>query len=158
MGALISFKLAQFLYQQSGLCPQLILISAHRDLYLPDQYPIVHTLPECEFVERVRSLNGIPDEFWQQEELKQLILLVLWVDFAVCETYHYILQDPLLYPISAFGGLQHSEVSRDELMDWKRETCHTFKLRMLPGYHFFLKHAYTQFIQTIKEDLIELYV
>src|SRR5205814_4666171 len=98
MGALVSFELARYLRRQHGLSPVHLFVSGRRAPQLSDPDPPIHPLPEAEFLEELRSLKGTPEEVLQNTELLQLLLPLLRADFAVCETYAYAPETPLLCP------------------------------------------------------------
>lgn len=153
MGALISFALAHQLRRQYSLDPVQLLVSGHRAPQIPDPDPPIHQLPESEFVEELRRLNGTPDSVLQNAELMQLVLPVLRADFALLETYVYSTEAPLDCPISAFGGLQDGEVSYDDLAAWREQTNSSFTLSMFPGNHFFLQSARSLILSAVSQDL-----
>ena len=84
----------------------------------------------------------------------ELFSPILRADFELCETYTFREDEPLDVPISAFGGLEDPDVSRDDLMAWKEHTRGPFKLRMFPGGHFFLNGARQQLVHAVSEDLM----
>ncbi len=153
MGALISFELARFLRRHHGLSPVHLCASAHRAPQLPDRGPMLHALPEPEFWEELRRLNGTPPEVLRHDELRALIQPLLRADFSVCETYAYAEDAPLACPILALGGLQDSDVTRDDLAPWRAQTEGAFAVRMLPGDHFFINTARQLLLQTLARDL-----
>src|SRR4029077_857524 len=89
-------------------------------------------LPAKEFLAEVRRLNGIRKEVLEHEELLEIVIPLLRADFALYETYVYSAEPPLNCPISAFGGLQDSKVTRSDLEAWRDQTTGAFSLRMLP--------------------------
>src|SRR5207244_548641 len=95
MGALISFELARQLRRQNDPQPVHLLISSCYAPHIPDPNPPIHALPESEFVEALRHLDGTPQEVLQDPELMQLVLPTLRADFALCETYVYTPEAPL---------------------------------------------------------------
>jgi medium-chain acyl-[acyl-carrier-protein] hydrolase len=107
-------------------------------------------------VSKLRSLSGTPEGVLRDPELMQLFLPILRADFAIVETYTYNAGEKLACPISAFGGLQDSETSREEIAAWHEQTSGSFELRMLPGDHFFLHSARAQILQYIAQDLLAL--
>jgi surfactin synthase thioesterase subunit len=52
--------------------------------------------------------------------------------------------------------LQDEEVGREELEGWKEQTTGRFKLRMMPGNHFFLNDVQQPLLRSIAEDLSPL--
>jgi len=82
----------------------------------------------------------------------------LRADFSVVETYVYRPDVPLDCPLTAFGGLRDSEVSREQVEAWREQTTSEFALRMLPGGHFFLNDAQSQtlLLSAIARELHQL--
>lgn len=154
MGSLISFELARHLYQ-AGYGSNLVhlFVSAHRAPQLPDPHPPIHHLPEEGFIDELRQLNGTPESVLQNQELRALLLPLLRADFTLCETYTYAEGEPFSCPITAFGGLHDTKISRDELSGWREHTTSTFKLRFLPGDHFFIQTEQRLILQSITQDL-----
>jgi len=156
MGALISFELARQLRRQHVPGPIALFVSAHRAPQRPAPSPPIHSLPQDKFVEALRRLNGTPEAVLQDAELMQLLLPTLRADFAVCETYTYMPEVPLECPILAFGGLQDREVSQDDLAAWCDQTHRAFKLRMIPGDHFFLHSARASLAYAVAAAMLNL--
>ena len=141
MGALVSFELARLLHKEYKCSPSHLFVSGRRAPQVPDPDPPIHTLPNSEFLQELRRLNGTPEAVLQNDELMQLLLPTLRADFAVLETYVYTPQPLLDYPITAFGGLQDPEVCCEVLEAWRDQTRAAFSLHKFPGDHFFLHTA-----------------
>jgi medium-chain acyl-[acyl-carrier-protein] hydrolase len=86
----------------------------------------------------------------------ELLLPLLRADFALHETWDFRPEEPLAIGISAFGGVADPEVTREDLEDWRGETRGRFRLRMLPGDHFFLHSERALLIEAVARDLSEL--
>lgn len=157
MGALIGFELARQLRRWNEPGPTHLFVSGHRAPQLRDPDPPIHQLPEPAFVEELRRLNGTPEEVLADTELMQLVMPALRGDFAVCETYRYLEDDPVECPISAFGGVGDARVGHADLAAWRSQTSGAFVQRMLPGTHFFLHGARDLLLHAIFEDLSWLF-
>jgi medium-chain acyl-[acyl-carrier-protein] hydrolase len=155
MGALISFELARQL-RPYGQTPAHLFVSGRRAPHLPDIDPPIYHLPQPEFIEELRRLQGTPEAVLQSAELMALILPCLRADFAVCETYAHAESAALDCPISAFGGTADPKVSRADLDAWRNHTQGAFSLRMFAGDHFFLHSARANLLQAIRGDLTEV--
>lgn len=153
MGALICFELARYLRRQYGLTPAHLIVSGHRAPQVPDADSPFHTLPEPDFIEKLRDLNGTSAEVLADPELLSLLLPTLRADFELCETYAYQSEAPLECPITAFNGLQDKNVSREEANAWSEQTKATFKLRMFPGDHFYLKTHQPLVLRMLTQEL-----
>lgn len=141
MGGLLAFELARTLRRQGGPAPLHLFVSACRAPQLPRVEPPAHRLPDAAFIERLRSLGGTPEAMLANPELMELFLPTLRADFAVSETYGCAPEPPLDCPITAFGGIDDLQVSRQDLAAWRTQTGGPFQVRMLPGAHFFLTGA-----------------
>ena len=87
----------------------------------------------------LRRLDGTPLEALEHPELMQVMMPLLRADFALVDTYEYRPKPPLECGITAYGGLQDQEVTRDDLAAWQSQTRSAFRLQMLPGGHFFVQ-------------------
>ena len=153
MGGLVSFELARLLRKNYGKSPVHLFVSGYPAPQVPAPDPPIHALPEPEFLEELRRLNGTPEAVLENTELMQLLLPAIRADFAVIETYAYTPESSLDCPITAFGGLQDREVSYDNLKVWQEQTNAAFSLHMLPGDHFFLQSAQALLLQSLSQEL-----
>lgn len=156
MGALVSFELARSLRRENHVTGPLHLIaSAHRAPHIPNTSPLIYQLPETQFLEELRRVNGTPEEVLQNRELLQLLLPLLRADFELCETYTYKQEQPLNCSISAFGGLQDQEITYESMQAWNIHTSKSFIIRFFAGDHFFLNGNQTDLLTAISQDLHE---
>lgn len=154
MGAILSFELSRLLRSRCGIEPVHLFVSARRAPQLPDTARPTYNLPEPEFIEDVRRLNGTPREVLEHSELMQLLLPLLRADFAVCQTYTYIPGQPLECPLTALGGLQDIDVSREHLEAWRGQTRGRFSLRILSGDHFFINKSQSLVLRIVAQELL----
>ena len=156
MGALLSFEVARQLRRQCSQQPSHLFVSGRRAPQVPDNDPPTNALPESDFVAELRRLNGTPKEVLEHEELLQFMLPILRADFEVNETYEYAPESPLSCPITACGGLNDTDVRREDLDAWREQTNGSFVLRMFPGDHFFLNAYQPLFLRSLSYDLHHL--
>ena len=156
MGGMISFELSRELRRRGKTLPLHIFTSGRRAPQVPAREEPIHDLPEPEFIIKLRELNGTPEEVLQHAELMKLLVPILRADFSVNETYEYTQEEPFDLGISAFGGLGDVEVTKDDLELWRTQTRGRFRLRMLPGDHFFLHSAKDLMTEAIARDLAEI--
>lgn len=156
MGGMISFELSRELRRRDRTPPLHIFVSGRRAPQVPAREEPIHDLPEPEFIVKLRELNGTPEEVLQHAELMKLLVPILRADFAVNETYTYTQEEPFDIGISAFGGLGDDEVTKEDLELWRSQTRGRFRLRMLPGDHFFLHSGKDLLTEAIARDLAEV--
>jgi len=156
MGALISFELARYLRRMGLPMPEKLFLSGHSAPHLPRTEKPIHNLPDKQFLEEIKTLNGTPDEVLKNGELMQLLVPVLKADFQVCETYSFRPEQPLKCPITAFGGEEDKSVGHQRLEEWKEHTESDFKLYILPGDHFFIQKSQYQLLQILFKETQQL--
>lgn len=154
MGALIGLEIARKLRREHQLEPVHLLVSARRAPQLPPDHTGDYKLPHDELIERLREMNGTPAEVLEHPELMELMLPLLRADFELNETYEPTEHPPLECPVTAFGGLEDTEVPKETLEAWSDVSAGPFKLRMFPGDHFYLNQHQKVLIQAITEELL----
>jgi medium-chain acyl-[acyl-carrier-protein] hydrolase len=155
LGALVGFELARRLRREIGVEPERLFVSGRRAPQIPSSEPVTYDLPEQEFKDELRRLNGTHSEVLEHDELMELMLPLLRADFEVCDTYRYETGPRLSCPITALGGLDDEAVPRANIAAWAEQTDGPFRLRMLPGDHFFLHSAEATLLQVVARELHE---
>lgn len=153
MGALISFDLARRLRSTQGIAPVGLFVSGCRAPHLKRKRPPTYDLPESEFMNELRALNGTPRELLDSPDLMRVLLPLLRADFEASETYSYEAGAPLECPINAFGGTEDPEVERREIREWCEHTTDAFSLKMFSGDHFFLHSARPLLLSALAQQL-----
>jgi medium-chain acyl-[acyl-carrier-protein] hydrolase len=139
-GALVAFDLAHEL-SLLGRPPAHLFISAQRGPRLPYAGRPIFALPDGEFLAGVLARdNRIPQQILEQQDLMAVLLGMLRADFTLSEDYRYRAATPLACPITAFGGLQDSEVSHQQLEAWSAETA---------GGHFFWQSKQAELLSLV---------
>lgn len=142
MGAWVCFELARYCRRENEEQPIHLFVSGRRAPQLPDTSPLLQQLSDSDLVEEIRRrYDGIPKAVLDEPELLKLLLPALRADLAILETYQYAAEPPLACPISCFGGINDSQVSRSDLTSWGHQTTSSFKLQMLPGNHYYLQQS-----------------
>lgn len=154
MGALISYELAHLLRKDKAAVPAYLFVSGHRAPRFKSRESVTYSLPDGEFFDELRRLNGTPKQVLEHSELMAFIGPLLRADFEICGTYLYSQKSPLECPITAFGGISDNELPREKIEAWREYTSGPFSMRMLPGDHFFLHTAQPEMILTIARQLL----
>jgi medium-chain acyl-[acyl-carrier-protein] hydrolase len=153
MGAVIGFELARRLLREGGPLPRHLSVSGRSAPQFIDTGKKLYALPDDELIEELRGLNGTPPELLAHPELMELMLPLLRADFAVCQKYTHSPEPKLPVPITAFGGLQDTNVPREELEGWREQTTAAFKARLLPGDHFFVNTMRPTLLRALTQEL-----
>jgi len=153
MGATISFELAHKLYVERGLHPVHMFVSGRRAPQIPDDEPPTFNLPDHEFVEELRRLEGTSPAILCNRELLEVLLPLLRADFELIQAYQYRARSRLECPIMAMGGLADKDVSQEQLEAWRKQSTGQFNIHMFPGNHFFLHEEEKKILQIIERQL-----
>jgi medium-chain acyl-[acyl-carrier-protein] hydrolase len=156
MGALISFELARHLRRLNKPIPAYLFISGRPAPQILLNNPPTFDLPDPEFIEELRQIQGTPESVLQNPELMALFLPLLRADFELCQTYQYKNELPLDCPFFVFGGLTDPDISQESLVSWRAQTTCPMQLQMFPGDHFFILNAQQKILQIISQQLNQL--
>lgn len=140
MGALISFELSRALRATGRKTPLRLFASGMRAPHLRSGYQI-HDLPDKQFVEALRSLNGTPAEVLGDNSLLDMFLPLLRADLRLAETYQFMPEPPLQHPITVFSGINDVTAPPERLNEWQRHTRSSCTVRLLDGDHFFIQQS-----------------
>lgn len=144
MGSAIAYELCHRLRRDGRPEPQVLIASGRRAPHLQGEDKADYLLPDDAFIERLRDMQGTPEEVLANKELMALMLPMLRADFELIDTHASTSYPPLDLPIVALGGDRDDEVPREELEAWSELTDGQFTMRMFSGGHFFLQEAGTR--------------
>jgi medium-chain acyl-[acyl-carrier-protein] hydrolase len=152
LGALIGFELARYFRRNISSSPIHLFVSGRQAPHIPDPSPR-HALPEQEFLQEIKCLNGTPKEVLENTEMMQLLIPLLRADLVLDEAYVYTSEPRLECPITVFGGLEDPETNSEQLEAWREHTNTAFSIEMFPGNHFFINTAQPLLLQAIAQVL-----
>jgi medium-chain acyl-[acyl-carrier-protein] hydrolase len=138
MGALIAFELCRALSARGHKTPMHLFASGMRAPHLRGER-LIYDLPDAQFMEALRYLNGTPAEILEDKNLMEIFLPLLRADLRLAETYQYMPGPPLQHPISVFCGLNDVTAPTEHLREWRRHTRGGCTVRLLEGDHFFIQ-------------------
>jgi medium-chain acyl-[acyl-carrier-protein] hydrolase len=118
MGALISYEAARMVRSRGGRQAAALIIASYPS---PDQLRTTkpyHQAPTGELRQRLREVGGVPPAVLEDDELFELLLPTLRLDFAAFERYRYVPEAPLDIDIHAIGGRGDPYVSASALECW----------------------------------------
>jgi medium-chain acyl-[acyl-carrier-protein] hydrolase len=154
MGGAIAFELARRLRHTYGVEPQHLFISGRRAPHLPSNERPLHSLPEQEFKDELRRLNGTPPEVLEHDELMQMMLPLLRADFSVSETYKCESRPSLSCPLTVLSGLQDTHAEPACLESWREHTVGRFNQLVFNGDHFFINTAQRPVLRALESALL----
>ena len=154
MGATIAFELVRRMHAKALPLPRKLMLSGRKAPQTPERFSFMHDLSENDFIDGLRAYGGTPEAVLQNEELMELFVPLLRADFTLFETWPYKPAPPLGIPMTLFGGSEDPRALRPELQAWRIHTSADFRLRVLPGGHFFLRDNEELMLGALAEELI----
>ncbi|GAA3362882.1 thioesterase II family protein [Saccharopolyspora gregorii] len=151
MGASVAFEVARRL-EESGTPPRALFASG-RTAPARTRNEGVHALPDDEFLDALRELDGTESAALESEELMKLALPALRADYRIAETYAYRPGPPLHCPLHVLLGVDDPKVSADEARDWAAHTTGAFRFHPFPGGHFYLNAESDGVLRLVREHL-----
>ncbi|MBL7702884.1 MAG: thioesterase [Ferruginibacter sp.] len=151
LGGLLAFRLIKHI-QQGGLKKPLHLFATGASAPSVPFKKSYHLLGKQQFIDKIKSLKGMPEEIMENEEIMNYFEPIIRADFTLLETYNYEPSPPFDIPVTVIFG-DREDMQIEEVEPWKNETTGDIDIRQMPGGHFFIyNHAIK--IQKIIEDKI----
>jgi external thioesterase TEII len=148
MGALLGLTLSSML-ENVGEFPTYLFVSGNAGPGT-DHKRNRHLLAHDEFVEELKKIGGVPDEFLKSRELFDFFEPVLRADFEIVENIVPI-KGPIQAPIYAMMGAEEEYV--EKISNWKSATRSDFSYEILEGGHFFI-HKHPQRIARLLKKCV----
>lgn len=155
LGALVGFELVRRLRREGKPLPFRLFASGHRAPHVPDPDPPIRHLPDEQFIEELRELNGTPQGVLDSPELLALVLPMLRADFTAAETYSYRSDAAIPCPITALGGANDDMIPLEALKEWEQHTSGDFEFHVLEGDHFFIHQRHEDVMRILGGRIAE---
>ncbi|MGW4642240.1 thioesterase II family protein [Sphaerisporangium sp. NPDC004334] len=151
MGGLVAYELALRLCEKGNDVPVRVYLSGCGPAAIPEGRRH-HLLPDEEFIEELRKMNGTPPEFFEDRDLVDLLLPTIRADFQLSETSAAAEGSVLPVPITAFAGAQDPSAPPDDVRRWSAHSGAGFDFHVFPGDHFFV-HECPEMLAVVREGL-----
>jgi medium-chain acyl-[acyl-carrier-protein] hydrolase len=155
LGALLAFETARRLGAGPGERLRHLFVSGSEPPESMAKGTPRHHLPDAEFLEAIRNLNGTPPIVLAEPRLMEIYLRLLRADFEMAETYQPGPALPLKLPITAIGGTEDREADSGSLPGWQAHTSLPLRVHLVAGDHFFLQTNRSAVIEIISRALRE---
>ena len=137
MGTWVSYLLTKKILQVNLPPPSHLFLTGCAAPSVPIREVPRHQLPKAEFIEKLRSYGGSPEEVLNDSSLMDFFEPILRADFQALETYAYQATSPFSIPVSIIIGTE-DRVTYEDALAWQRETTEPVEIRQFPGDHFFI--------------------
>jgi surfactin synthase thioesterase subunit/glycosyltransferase involved in cell wall biosynthesis len=145
MGAAVAFELARRIRERGWPLPRLLIASAAR----APRFRRNHVPGPDPSAEELMAEVNLPDH----PETRRALLPALEADARLYRRYVYREDDPLPFPIRAYGGVEDPNIHREHLEAWREQTTGRFAVRLFAGGHFYYQTGAVDFRAALEEDL-----
>jgi surfactin synthase thioesterase subunit len=154
LGSRVAFELALRCQRRGWPLPVCFIASGSRAAHLAEASAPLHDLPEAEFIDKLRELNGTPAEVLENLELIQLLTPLLRADFRIADLYRAD-GTPLDCPIAVLAGTEDEDVTPQLVEGWRDLTTAGCEIHWIPGGHFFIERNRAQVLGKINTILAQ---
>jgi len=155
LGSRVAYEFAQQC-QRAGLPPPSLLIaSGSRAPHFPGDKNSIHDLPEAEFIDKLRELNGTPEEVLSNAELIQFLIPLLRADFKIADLYRAV-PSRLHCPIVVLAGTEDWEVTEAAVEGWRELSNGRCDIHWIPGGHFFIEQSRALVLEKVNAAIAEI--
>lgn len=142
MGGLIAYELTIRL-QEFNLQPTVLFLSACRAPHRFNNASTktkLHKLPNDEMIEYLARDYGKGGKLSEDEsQMMRLMSDTIRADLKLLETYEHSGHPQLTIPIMGLAASEDKKVTLEDVSGWREHTSGSFKLRTIPGHHFYLR-------------------
>lgn len=157
MGALLAYETARNLRCMSNYEPCALFLSGRNAPTASSRLPsISQTENEIFLAELSKRYHGIPDEIFQEPEIREIYLPILRNDIKLVETYQYTTLPPLTCPFFIYYGADDSLITLGEISGWSELTSNTLYQHKFPGSHLYHITHRNELLKKLFEDLLIL--
>ncbi|MFJ3335015.1 thioesterase II family protein [Streptomyces sp. NPDC086766] len=136
MGASVAFESVLRLQRDRLTAHCSLVVSGRTSPSAPREIPALDSDPEI--LDHLAGLGGTASEIVRSPELMDLLLPVIRNDYRAVARYRPVPDAVVDTPLLCLTGDRDPQVAPEEAAAWKSHTTAGFRLKVLPGEHFFL--------------------
>ncbi len=151
MGASVAHEVALRL-QERGCPPAALCVSGRRPPHTLEARRQRFDTDE-ELIADVLQFDASGAEVFADPDLREIVLPAIRADYRLVEEYAGGGRPPLDCPVYGYTGVDDPEVTPEQMRRWADMTHHPFRLRVLPGGHFYLSSEQAALLADLREVL-----
>lgn len=153
VGALAAFELVREVRRRGLPSPAALIVSGRVAPQVRSGVQHVHDLPDDELVGYLDRLGGATAAALADPRLRAMFLPALRADLLCDELYEYSPELSLDVPLTVLCGARDPRASLPGAWAWSAQTTAPFRLRQLPGGHFFVFEQREEVVACIRAIL-----
>ncbi|WDV45039.1 thioesterase domain-containing protein [Clostridiaceae bacterium M8S5] len=155
MGGLLTYELICKMRELNLREPDHVFISARRAPHLkrPDG-KVFHKMSQKEFLAELSDVGGLDEQFFKEPQLIDFFLPVIRADYKIIEEYKCKREgEKINSDMTVLYALEDTEVSKEEILEWKSYAGEEINFFEFEGGHFFI-FKQTEIISNIINNTI----
>ena len=152
LGSWVGYELLKKIQASNLPLPHYFFASGARSPHLVKKKENIHALPDEQFKEKLKKLNGTPPSIIENHELMEFLMPVLRADFKIANDYCAAF-DEVACPVTVIGGNNDAEISIEELHAWGALFAEPIEVEVVEGNHFFVDNNVQQTLSIVNSKL-----
>lgn len=152
LGGMIAYELTSRL-AASGSAPCQLIVAGCRAPHLPSYLPVTYDRPEAEFVAALKRIGATPDELLADPRLLRLLTPMLRADLELADTWPVAPPEDVTVPLIVMAGDDDPVAPPEAVAQWSTYARAGFRSHYLPGGHFFVRTAGSEFFDLLRHEL-----
>lgn len=152
MGAVLAFEAYYKLKEMKATLPAHMFFSGKDAPHIKFLKDKIYRYDDAKFLKIVSLYGGLPEELYDDEELRKLFMPIIRSDFRLLCDYEYEPKEEKLdCDITICYSKNDFSIQKSTINQWVKHTKGKAEFYEFTGNHFFIKDAYQQIIQIIME-------
>lgn len=154
MGGAFAYEFSKEMIKMYNKVPKYLFISGtvapHK---LHECVKIDSKITEEQFMKLLNHYNGMDSEVMETPELFEYFMPVIKRDFYSIARYNLVEKTILNVPIHVLYGKDDSDMTDQNILQWKEYTSIDFKESVFDGGHFYIKDSSKEVCKLIEKEL-----
>ncbi|MFJ5557175.1 thioesterase II family protein [Streptomyces sp. NPDC093250] len=155
MGASLAYEVALRLEERHGIRPATLHVSSRKAPHRLTPRDL-HRQGDDALIAELRRLGGTDTALLDDPDIRKLVLPAVRADFTIVGTYGPRTPTPVCCPVHAWIGDADQSTAVGEMDAWGDVAPGGFRLRVLPGGHFYLVEQYDAVVRGISEQMVAI--
>lgn len=154
MGSLLCYELYYQLEKMNLPLPEHIFFSAREAPHLSTS-ELIHTLSNEQLSNKIASLGGTIQSFFESKELLDFFLPIIRADFSVVDSYQFISKSNKIdCDISILFAVDDVEIEVEGVYEWKEYSNKECRFHSFDDGHFFINKYPEKIVRIINSTLL----
>ena len=153
LGAKVAYEVIRHLDKANFVLPRMFFASGSSSPFARRDLDCIHTLPDAEFISKLRELNGTPEAVLENPEIMELVMPALRADFKIVENYQNHEDSILPVELSLFCGREDT-IPKEDILSWMPLFESNLGVSHFDGGHFFIDNSAPEVVEKLSASIL----